>query len=166
MKQTLVPNNGYVLASRASTREFYGYRPSPVALGDEDTNLVYVGEGKYEHVRQIWAQVLDVGKSETTMYGTKITCDAEKGDFYAITNMGVEIPLEAGDGTIEFLTVIQFGGLLGRLEAFCDAPGCDYRSRKEPRILICPKCGAGPAVELVTPSLTESVAVAASRVRS
>jgi len=166
MKQTLIPNNGRIVARKASTREFYEYRPSPITFGEEDTNLVYIGDNKYENIRQIWGMVVGVGKPETTMYGTRITTDAEEGDFIAMTNMGVEIPLENGKGQIEFLTVITFDGVLGRLEAVCDAPNCNYRDRKNVRLVICPKCGAGPAVELVKPSLVESAAVAASKVRS
>lgn len=156
MKQTLTPPPGKILVHRETLDEFYSYRKGVASL-IEDVST----QGRFSP----WALVVGVGKSEVTTYGTKITTDVQVGDFVAVAQVGVDLRLEAGDGTFTYIYVIPFDGVISRLEVICERESCGYTDRKNPRQLICPKCGAGPSVGLVEPSVAEVLVVDGSKSR-
>lgn len=168
MRQKLHAAPGKILVHRETTAEFYNYRDlGPISqdispeFGSVHTRALPTKNG-FQTARSPWALVVGVGKAETTVYGTKITTDVEEGDWVCVSQIGTDVPLEAGDGTFTFVYCIPFDGVIGRLEVTCEL--CGFTDRKNPRQLICPKCGAGPAVGLVQPSLSEVAAISASKV--
>lgn len=170
LRQKLYAAPGKILVHRETTAEFYRYRELGAISQDaanEHVRALPTKSGNRE-ARSPWGLVVGVGKAETTLYGTKITTDIEEGDWVCVAQVGLDVPLEAGDGTFTFVYSIPFDGVIGRLEAICEV--CGHVDRKNPRQLICPKCGEGPVVAsmeptLVKPSMQALTATLASKVR-
>lgn len=160
MKQVLHAAPGKILVHRETDVEFYKYRQSltggPV--------LEFGTEEAKQRKSSPWALVVGVGKPEVTMYGNKITTDVQEGDFVLVAQIGMDVRLDAHDGSFTFVYVIPFEGVMGWLEVQCGA--CDYVSRKNVRQIVCPKCGAGPEkrVDIAAPTNAE-VALAGRGVR-
>lgn len=181
MKQRLVAERGKILVSRPLTAHFFEYNQQGIISqelsgADGRTLEMKFTDGQYRTVRSPWGLVIDVGKPETTLYGTTLKTDVEVGDWVCLAEIGLNVPLVSSSGEMEFIYAVAFDGVVGRLEVECGVEGCGYVNRKNPRQLICPKCGAGPVavtgaeseteVRLVEPTSREVKAAEASKVRS
>jgi len=154
VKQTLHPKPGKIVVHRETDEEFYDYRR-------EITGAPKIEFGTEEAAKRKssgWALVVGVGKSEKTAYGTIITTDVQEGDFVLVAQIGMDVRLDASDGTFTYVYVVPFDAVVAHAEVDCEA--CGYNSRKNVRQTVCPKCGVGPLrpVNLAVPTNTEVVA--------
>lgn len=118
-----------------------------------------------------FAMVVGVGDAQINQYtGERITTDVLEGDKVILGALGMAVPL-VSEGKIDYVYVVGFESVVGRLELICGA--CGHHERNFAHEIKCPKCGAGAAPELipeapseiVMPTLDEVADISAERIR-
>lgn len=143
--QVLVPNPGKIVVVRERATETYGPN-SRVYKTETDV--------EWESAVNPFSLVVGVGEPETTQYGTQITTTVQIGDKVVVAQVGMNVPLVA-NGKIDYVYVLGFNGVVGRLELVCGA--CGHRERHFAHEIKCKKCGAGAAPEMMAEAPVEIV---------
>lgn len=158
--QRLVPSPGrmVVVRERAQERTYGGlFKPDEARDWESRANP--------------FALVVGVGDKQVTQYGTVVETDCREGDKVVLGALGMAVEL-VSDGKIDFVYVVGFESVVGRLELVCGA--CGHHERNFAHEIRCQKCGAGAAPELipeapseiVAPSLDDVAELNAERIRS
>lgn len=157
--QHLVPSPGRMVVVRERASEQIGgiYKPDDTIEWESHSNP--------------FALVVGVGATRTNLYGgPPETTDCQEGDKVIVGALGMAVPL-VSEGKIDYVYVIGFESVVGRLELVCGA--CGHRERNFAHEIKCRKCGAGAApelipeapVEIIAPSLDDVASISAERIR-
>jgi co-chaperonin GroES (HSP10) len=133
--QRIVPAPGRMVVVRERAKKTtYGGLFKP----DETTD--------WEDATNPFAMVVGVGAERPNAYGPPETTDCVEGDKVVVGAIGRPIEL-VSDGVLDFVYVISFESVVGRLELVCGA--CGHVERHSAHQAKCQKCGAGPAPEIL-----------------
>jgi co-chaperonin GroES (HSP10) len=111
---------------------------------------------EFQQQRSPWAMVVGVGEPEVTQYGTTINTDVKEGDFVAFSRVGLTLWLDDGEEG-DYIYVLPFAGVLGRLSWSCEK--CAFFSRSRPETAPnCPNCP-----DIVAPTLSDQNLVKLTR---
>ncbi len=158
--QHLVPSPGRIVVVRERAAEKAG-----AIYKTEDTI-------EWESRSNPFALVVGVGGPRANPYGgPPETTDIEEGDKVIVGALGMPVPL-VSDGTIDYVYVVGFESIVGRLELVCGA--CGHHERNFAHEIKCPKCGAGAApelvpeapVEIIAPTMDQVADISAERIRT
>jgi len=141
--QRLVPSPGrmVVVRERAKAQTYGGlFKPDEAVDWESRANP--------------FALVVGVGDAQVTQYGTVIETDCREGDKVVIGALGIPVEL-VSDGKLDYVYVVGFESVVGRLELVCGA--CGHHERNFAHEAKCPKCGAGVAPELAPEAPMEIV---------
>ncbi len=92
----------------------------------------------YEKAVNPWGLVVGVGDPRITDNGRLVETDIQPGEKVAISQVGRTLPLKTCDGEIDFIYVLPFEGILGRVERDCEK--CGFTSRESVDDMECPAC--------------------------
>ncbi len=130
MKQTFSPQPGKVAVILEASVTLKRAAASDIEVLDETE--------KYEKWINPWALVVGVGAPAIADTGREITTDVKPGEKVAISQVGRNLPLVSADGQVEYVYVLPFEGILGRLERECEK--CGFTSRESADDMECPQC--------------------------
>lgn len=158
--QHLVPSPGriVVVRERAEEKSLGGiYKPDETQQWESSSNP--------------FAMIVGVGDTQINQYGgPPVTTDCQEGDKVILGALGMAAPL-ISDGKIDYVYVVGFESVVGRLELVCGA--CGHHERHFAHEIKCRKCGAGaapelvpaPPSEIVLPTLDQVADISAERIR-
>lgn len=149
MKQRFIPAPGKIVVVREKAEQKIRYGSLELERHPDDI--------EYETVANPWALVVGVGKPETLQNGQLLTTEYEEGDKVAVVQVGINLPLKTSDGKVDYIYVLPFDGVTGRVEAVCEK--CQFVERKSEAVMTleCPQCGDKPAPPpmICTPTLPQ-----------
>lgn len=136
MKQRFVPEVGRLAVVREASEALQRLRAAELAAADETVQ----DQGNASQ----WALVVGVGGPRVSDSGREITTDVRPGEMVLVSEVGRFVKLKASDGTFDFIYVMPFEGVMGRLEWECEACNATREEkvyyRIEPEGGICPTC--------------------------
>lgn len=158
IKQVFEPQPGRIAVIREAVSEI----AKKVTREDGSEVNIFRTEESQEFEKKInpWALVVGVGAPRVTDYGTTITTDVERGNQVLVGEVGRNVPLVAADGSVDYIYVLPFEGVLGTLAHKCDKCEFTWRikndAKEQPALdeIACPKC---PVIEKPTDQETRLV---------
>lgn len=144
MKQGFVCEPGRVAVVREKSVVQQQYEKAGLAVSEADA--------KWHEKINPWAFVVGVGAPRVTERGTLIETGIKEGMKVLVGEVGRYVEMLTADGSVDFIYVLPFEGVLGRLVHECEK--CGWKSEYEPEDGLCPEC---PRLELPTTQETKLV---------